>query len=458
MLPTPPMLPGIPIVGNLIDFRRDRRRMLRRGRERFGSVFAIRIFTQPIAVLYGEEATRTFFEKTDTALRMDKAYGMLRALFGDVAFTAPPAFYTRQRPILHMPFKGSKMAGYLNIMEEEITLWMRQLGDQGEIELNEALGPVIQNVAAHAFMGREFRNRMGRDFWEQYAILAKALDPVLPPNLPLPRFIRRDRAKVKIRAMIYEIIRERRASAVDHPDMLNEFIHARYEDGQPVPDEHILSLIMALMFAGHETTLGQAVWTIVELLRHPEYLAQVQAEIDAHLPRDRALTHRDFANLPHLEWAVHETTRLHPSADMIFRYVEEDVEVCGYRIPAGWVVMLSNELNQTEPQVFRQPDEYNPLRFAPDRAEDKAHKHAISGFGGGVHKCTGMTFANLEMSMITALLLRDYELTLLTPNPETAYDLGAARPREVRVAYRRRPILSIAGGQGDMLDSVVNNR
>lgn len=458
-LPTPPMLPGWPILGHLWDFQRDRVKLLRRGRERFGGVFAIRIFTQPIAVIYGAEPTRVFFEKTDTALRMDKAYGMLRALFGEIAFTAPPAFYYRQRPILHMPFRGSKMAGYVPIMEEEITLWLQQLGEQGEMELTAALGPVVQNVAAHAFMGREFRNRMGRDFWEQYAILSQALDPVLPPNLPLPRFIRRDRAKAKIRAMILAIIRERRASPTEHPDMLHEFIHARYDDGEPVSDDHIVSLIMGLMFAGHETTWGQAVWTIVELLRHPSYLARVQAEIDAHVPRDRPLTHRDLANLPHLEWAVHETTRLHPSADMIFRYVEEDVELGGYRIPAGWMVMLSSDLNQRDERVFRQPDVYDPLRFAPDRAEDKAHKHTITGFGGGVHKCTGMTFANVEMSMIAALLLRDYELTLLTPDPETAYDLGAARPRAVRVAYRRRASeLAIAGGQGDMLDSILNNR
>ncbi|XWX04494.1 cytochrome P450 [Aggregatilineales bacterium SYSU G02658] len=437
-LPTPPVLPGLPILGNLLEFQRDRKKLLMRGRQRFGGVFAVRLLTQPMAVLYGAEPARAFFEKTDTALRMDKAYKMLSASFGEVGFTAPPEVYRRQRSILHMPFKGSKMGGYFDIMQEEISLWLQSLGEQGEVELTQALGPVVQNVAAHAFMGREFRNRMGRDFWGHYLVLAKALDPVLPPNLPLPRFIQRDRARVKISAMIREIISERRTSDVQHPDMLNELIHARYDDGEPVSDDDIIHLIMALMFAGHETTWGQAVWTVAELLRHPQYLVKVQAEIDAHLPRDRALTYRDFANLPHLEWAVYETTRLHPSADIIMRYVEEDVEVGGYRIPAGWVVMLSNELNQLDEQVFTQPDVYDPLRFSPERAEDKAHRHSISGFGGGVHKCTGMNFANLEMSLIAAMLLRDYELTLLTPNPQVTYALGAVRPEAVRVAYRRR--------------------
>jgi sterol 14-demethylase len=438
-LPTPPLMPGLPVLGNLLDFQRDRFELFRRGRERFqGGIFALKLAAQSVAVLYGEEPSRIFFEKTDTDLRMDKAYLMLRALFGEVAFTAPPSFYRRQRPILHMPFKGSKMGGYMAIMQEEIEQWLVSLKNEGEIELTQALGPLVQNIAAHAFMGREFRNRMGRDFWDQFMVMSKALDPILPPNLPLPRFIQRDRAKARIREMIMQIVHERRQSAEEYPDMLHEFVHARYEDGEPVSDDHIVSLIMGLMFAGHETTWGQAVWVIVELLRHPDYLAVVQAEIDAHLPTSGALSARIFSNLPHLEWAVHETTRLHPSADILSRYVEEDIELCGYRISRGWIVMLANDLNQRDSRVFNQPNDYDPRRFSPERAEDKAHRHTITGFGGGLHKCAGMTFANVEMSMITALLLRDFELRLLTPNPVTTFELGASKPREARVAYRRR--------------------
>lgn len=438
MKSTPPMLPGLPVLGNLLEFQRNRYTMLRRGYARFGHIFSIKLAGQKMAVLFGEEATRVFFEKTDTALRMDKAYGMLHALFGNIAFTAPPEFYRRQRPILHMPFKGSKMGGYLTIMEEEVNLWLASLGDRGEMELVEALGPVVQNVAAHALMGREFRERAGRDFWANYMDLAKSLDVILPPHLPLPKFIRRDRAKKRIRAMIQTIIDERRTSNVEHPDMLHEFVHARYEDGTPLPDEDISGLIMGLMFAGHETTWGQVVWGIAELLLHPSYLATVQAEIDTHIPLDRPLTARDFSGLPHLEWAVYETTRLHPSGDTIFRYVEEDIDIGEYHIPAGWVVMLSSDLNQRLPDVFAQPDSYDPERFSPERAEDRAHKYTISGFGGGMHKCTGMNFANLEMSLITALLLRHYDLELLTAAPETTYSLGAGRPKEVRVRYTRR--------------------
>lgn len=436
------MMPGLPLIGNTLEFQKDRKLMLERGYEQFGTMFSIQLVTQKMAILFGEEAARIFFEKTDTALRMDKAYGMLKALFGDIAFTAPPEFYRRQRPILHMPFKGSKMGGYLTIMEEEVTAWLTSLGNSGEIELVESLGPVIQNVAAHALMGKDFRQRVGRDFWEQYAYLGKALDVVLPPNLPLPKFIRRDRAKKRIRAMIQQVIDVRRQSDIEYPDMLHDYVNARYEDGTPLTDDEVISLIMGLMFAGHETTLGQASWLVAELLLHPDYLATTQTEIDT-LPTDRALSARDFSALPHLEWAVYETTRMHPSADTIFRYVEEDIEIGEYRIPAGWVVMLSSDVHQRLEEVFTQPDGYDPERFSPARAEDRAHKHAISGFGGGVHKCTGMNFANLEMSVITALLLRHFELEMLTPNPQTTYGLGAARPTEVRVRYKRRTAQSL---------------
>lgn len=438
MKPTPPQLSGLPILGNLLEFTGNRRNMVLRGYEQFGDIYTVRLIVQNVAVLFGEEATRTFFEKTDQELRMDKAYGMLRALFGDIAFVAPPEVYRRDRPVLYTPFKGSKMGGYFTIMTEEVLRWLDTLGERGQIDLSVAVMPLVQNIAAHALLGREFRDRMGRDFWLAYADLGKALDPITPPWLPLPKFIRRDRAKKKIRAMILEIVKERRASTEEQPDMLNEFLNARYDDGQPVDDDHIVSLIMGLMFAGHETTLGQSVWTLAELLMHPDYLATVQAEVDAHIPTSGTISHRAFSGLPHLDWAVQETTRLHPSADTIFRYVEEEVEIGNYRIPKGWLVMMASDVNQRLPGIFSENDRFDPERFSPERAEDKANKYTISGFGGGVHKCVGMSFANLEMSVIAALILRHLDLELLTPDPQTTYALGAARPSEVLVRYKRR--------------------
>ena len=86
----------------------------------------------------------------------------------------------------------------------------------------------------------------------------------------------------------------------------------------------------------------------------------------------------------------------------------------------------------------RQPDTYDPLRFAPERAEDKADRFALIGFGGGGHKCMGMNFANNEIAVITALLLQQFELDLITRDPGIARGVGANKPLPTIARYRRK--------------------
>lgn len=436
--PTPPAIAGLPVLGNMLDFMRNRTGLLEQGYQQYGPLFSIKLGPKHVAVVAGEEAQHTFFTATDKALRMDKAYGPLRAMFGEIAFTASPETYNEQRHILHAPFKGGKMPGYVQVMQQEIQQWLDALGETGQIDLSRSLMPLVQNVAAHAIMGLDFRQRVGREFWDLYEDLHNGLDMALPPNLPLPKFRKRDQAKAKMHAMLNPIINEHRQAGDKYDDMLQDFATATYKDGRPVENEIIIGLITALMFAGHETTVGQAAWTVVELLRHPEYRKLTQADLDQYLPYGKPIRVETLAQLQHIEWAVHETTRMHPSASTIFRYAEEEVEIGDYRIPKGWLVMLNTELAQRLPEVFSNPNQFDPLRFAPDREEDKKHRFTITGFGGGVHKCTGMNFANNEMMVITSLLFQQFDLELLTPDPRPSTGLGFNSPEQALIAYRRK--------------------
>jgi sterol 14-demethylase len=135
---------------------------------------------------------------------------------------------------------------------------------------------------------------------------------------------------------------------------------------------------------------------------------------------------------------VNEVTRLNPSANMLIRLVEEAVEFGDYRVPAGWVVFVTAGVAHRLPELFRDPEVYDPHRFGPGREEDRQHRYAMIGFGGGTHKCAGMNFANNEMAMIAALLFQQFDLELLTPDPGIRYGLGANRPAPTRLRYRRK--------------------
>jgi len=279
---------------------------------------------------------------------------------------------------------------------------------------------------------------MGDEFWAQFVDLVAALDPLLPPNLPLPKFFRRDRAKKKLNDMLIPMIEERRKNPDLYDDFFQDFINSKYEDGEDVEDDILIGMVLGLMFAGHETTLGQAAWGIIQLIQNPQYKELLQTEIDMQLPLNTPMTGKVLRGMKHLQWAVDETSRMYPSADMLIRQAERDIEIGGFRIPKDSVIFLSAKVSQSLPEYFERPTDYDPLRFSPGRQEDKQHRFLMSGFGGGVHKCTGMNFALNEMMVITALMFQQFDLSLITKNTSVSNAGGASKPTPTMIRFKRK--------------------
>jgi sterol 14-demethylase len=238
--------------------------------------------------------------------------------------------------------------------------------------------------------------------------------------------------------LLAPVIEERRRNPNKYDDFLQDFIDTPAKSGAMADDETIVSLLRALMFASHETTAGQAAWLIIELLQSADYLQFVKEEINQNLPHGTLIDHNIMRKLQYIAWAVREIERLHPSADILMRVAEEDIEVNGYMIPKDWMIMVSPAIAHRMPELFKEPDNFDPLRFAPERQEDRQHRFALVGFGGGIHKCAGMNFANNEMMVITALLLQQFELELVTQNPGLTFALGAVRPEKTIIRYQRK--------------------
>lgn len=435
----PPLLSRAwPLLGHALEFARDRGRLFKRGYDQLGEVFAVRLGLQNAAVLIGPELHTQFFKETDQRLNMSKPHAFLKPLFGDIAFVADHPTYLAQRPVLYAPFQREKMLRYLDVMDETVRTWLATLPDQGRMELTSTMSELVKQVAGRAFLGDAFMASTGPEFWACYDVLGKALDPLLPPHWPLPKFIRRDRARAKMAATLRPILAERRAHPGRYDDLLQDLLDTPKADGSAATDEELMGIIIALLFAGHETTAGQAAWTVIQLLQHPEYRIQMQHQLDAAFPPGTRIDAKSMAALPTLRWAIDETTRMHPSADIMIRVTDAPIEVGGYTIPTGWAVFLAGEVAQMLPEVFPQPERYDPARFSPERADHKGHKNAIIGFGGGLHKCPGMNFAQNEMLTITAHLFQQFELTLETPEVRTRRDLGANRPTTAWVSYQRR--------------------
>ena len=436
----PPIVSGgLPVVGHLFEMLRDRQSLFKRGYAEHGDLFAMKLGPQNVLVITGAEYNRLLYTETDKRLNMQDGYQFLKEAIGEVLFTASIETYYNQRPLLQEAFRRERMVGYIQAMQIEVQRWLEALGESGEVDLTEEMLRLTQHVAGHAFVGADFRRELGEDFWEQYELIGESLDMVLPPNLPLPKFIRRDRANAKIKATLQVLIDKRRQNPDQYDDLISTLLTTPLKDGSTLSDEGIVNVFTGLIFAGHETTAGQAAWLLALLLQHPDYLERVQAEIAAHVGYGTPLDGRTLSQLEHLYWAIDETTRLRPSADTQIRTVTEPIMIGEYEIPAGWRIMVSAATSHMLPDVFENPEQFDPLRYSPERGEGK-NPFAIVGFGGGVHKCTGMNFAKNEMAIIASLFFQQFDAELLSSDIRVVTGHGANHPSPVRVRYRRKPI------------------
>ena len=196
----------------------------------------------------------------------------------------------------------------------------------------------------------------------------------------------------------------RRAGGGD--DMFSRLCRAESEDGARLSDPDIVDHMIFLMMAAHDTTTSTLTSMTYELAKHPAWQERVREESRA-LGGD-ALAFDDLEKLEALTWVTKETMRRYPPLPVIPRVALDDFEFGGYRIPAKSMVVIAPIHTHYMPEWWDEPGRFDPERFAPSRAEDQRHTHAWVPFGGGVHLCLGMHFAEVQIKSIMHQLVQRY--------------------------------------------------
>lgn len=225
--------------------------------------------------------------------------------------------------------------------------------------------------------------------------------------------------------IVDEVIQVRRdGAAPDALDLLDRMLAAAHpETGHRIDPVNIRRQIITFMIAGHETTSGALSFALHYLTCHPQALARAQAEVDTlwgHVD-DPEPTFTDIPKLRHVRAVLDEALRLWPTAPAYLRAARADT-VLGGRYPmrqGDWILVLLPLLHR-DPQVWPDPDRFDPDRFAPGQAKTRP-PHAYKPFGTGQRACIGRQFALHEAVLALGLVLHRYHLT-----PRDGYRLQIA--------------------------------
>ena len=435
----PPMVSGrLPLIGHAIEFMRDPHKVIRRGYEEHGLIFSMDLGAKKAVVMLGPDYHQFFFKETDGVFSMRQGYETLLKMFDSRLFTFAHLTESQEQMKVIMPLLKNNDR-FIELMLTELDDFMANtLGDKGEIDLIEALGPLVMHIGAHAFFGEDFRYKLGPEYFHIYQEFSHGADVVLPSWLPLPKFINSRKAKVRIEDMIYAFIQERRAKPMVPKDLFQELIESTYYDNIPVPDDLLISMLLFIPWAAHETTVGHSAWTLIDMLQNPDYLSEVMQEITKELGDEKVYSPESLKKLKSIDWATLESERKHPVAHVIMRGVRDDMVFDGFEVKEGTMVFVAPETAHNIPEVFKDPEKYDPRRFSPERSEG-SKTFSLIGFGGGAHRCAGINFAKMEIKIIIAKLLQNYHIELIDTDIKPKPGVSTKWPDSpCRIRYSKR--------------------
>jgi len=206
------------------------------------------------------------------------------------------------------------------------------------------------------------------------------------------------RALDRLDAQIYAEIANRREQSdlAGRSDIMSMLLLARDEDGAPMTDEEVRDELVTLLLAGHETTATAVSWAIERLVRHPDKLARLVAEIDAQ---------RDGGGDEYLTAVINETLRVRPPQAIVVRKLERELQVGRFVLPAGTTTAISVYATNRNPRVYDDPAAFKPERFL----ENGPETYSWVPFGGGIRRCIGSSLALLEAKLILRTMLAELE-------------------------------------------------
>jgi sterol 14-demethylase len=437
----PRMKGGFPLIGHTIDFARDPVGLLQRAYDECGRVAQFKLAGKNVTLFTGPEAHESLFRLPDEVLSPTEAYKMMIPVFGKgVVYDTTPERMFEQLHMLHPALRNKRMRTYTEIIADETHKIISGWGDEGQIEVCEFFATLTSFTSSRCLLGEEFRNDMSEEFARVYEDLEAGIVPLAYINayLPIPAFRKRDRARARLGEMVSTIIERRRRKGIHSEDFTETLMESQYADGTSLTDHEIAGILIAVMFAGHHTSSVTTAWSLLELLRTPDYYAKVCTEIRERFPDDEGYSFQAMRDLERTDWAIKEALRIHPPLFMLFRAALEDCEIYGYQVKKGDWVSVSPLIAHRENEVFENALEYDPDRYGPGREEDK-RPFAYVSFGGGRHKCLGNAFAILQMKTIFSVLLNNYDFELVGDPMDTDFGRIVLGPKPpINVRYRKR--------------------
>ncbi len=416
----PPGPAKLPFIGDTLAFGRDPHSFLLEAAS-YGPLATLRLFSRPFYLVSSPELVQQGLVHRSRSMRKDDGlFDLIRRALGNGLVTSEDPLWRRQRKFMAHAFTPARVEQYADKMVDAAHDTLERWSEGESLELHAVTAEIALEAVSTALFDLSLRHEAQNVFRSMHAIgdffveaFASPID--LPHWWPSPRNFRFIRACREMDSVVEAIIEERRRNNNDRGDLLSTLLLGVDEHGEHMSETQVRDECMTMLIAGHETVGLTLMFALYLLAHHPEVDKNVRHEID-HVLGGRRATPADLESLPLTMQVMKETLRIYPPAWMTARVLIEETELGGYRLPEGSALMFSPWVTHRDPEIFPNPETFDPDRWAPERVADMP-RFAFFPFGAGPRACIGNHFAMMELGLIAATLLQHCRFELASQAP-----------------------------------------
>lgn len=413
----PPGPKNPPVIGHLYSFRSDPLGFLKKAAHEYGDLVYFRVMRQHLHLVNHPDYVREVLVTNQGNFVKSRALQRAKVLLGEGLLTSEGQHHLRQRRLVQPAFHRERLARYAAAISDIATHWRERWQAGNALDVSTEMPQLTLSIVARTLFSADVQSEASEIGAAMTTVLEMFRMLLMPfaeymEKLPLPHVKRFEKARARLDATIYGLIRERRESGYDTGDLLSMLLLAQDDQtaSEKMTDEQVRDEALTLFLAGHETTANALTWTWYLLSQHPDVEQRLHQEIDAVLG-GRAPEFDDVPNLRYAEMILAEALRLYPPAWAIGRKALGPFSLGGIEIPAQSICILCPYLVHRDARWFPEPERFDPERWTAEARESRP-KFSYFPFGGGARVCIGERFAWMEGVLVMAAIAQKWRMRL----------------------------------------------
>ncbi len=434
----PPGPDGLPLVGSMPKYGLDPFEYRKEWAEEYGDLVHIDGGVARDGYLV---TSRELFEQIlvtdDEKYERPREY---KEIFPNSIAASEGESWRKQRDLIQPAFYPEQVRSYANLTVEATKSLVESWEDGEVVDIEAAMKDLTLDIFVRSMLGLDSEDEYPaiRRACEAIGEKAAAGNQIFPGWMPTSANRQYESAREDLDKAIENIISAHKRGEGRDETLLTTLMEAEADDGHQMSDDVLRNELIALLFAGHETTALSLTYTWFLLSKNPDKRAALAAEVDETLG-DETVSPAHAPQLTYTENVIKESMRVLCPAHSIFRRPREPVTVDGYEISEGSAIFLPIWLLHHDEQYYDDPMEFRPERWE-DGLEQDLPKYAYIPFGAGPHRCTGEMFAKMELRLIIPTLMQACELELADRELELDFraSLTAEPKNEIKMVVSRR--------------------